>query len=94
MSDKNMVQSIGEPEPMMQRECRRMLKRIGAVVAISVGGLVIFPLFIAPTRLSGASRSARLKWQQRHEEMRASAALEHITTTEAVKADCLTNSDL
>ena len=86
MSNDNIVQPIGEPQPMMQREYKKILKRIGAVVALSVGGLLIFPFFITPTRLSGASRSARLKWQQRHEEMRASAEHER-ATTEAAKGD-------
>jgi len=67
--DENVNQPIGEPQPIDPRQGRKILKRMTGIVTITVGGLVAFAQLLAPTRLSGASRSARLLWQQRQKEI-------------------------
>jgi hypothetical protein len=69
MPIENSSEPIGDPQPIDSREGRAILKRIGAFVALSLGGLVTFALFVTPARLAGASRSARLRWQQRQQEI-------------------------
>jgi len=67
--DENDNQPIGEPQPIDTREGRKILKRMAGFVAMAAGGLVIFAGLLIPTRTSGASRSARLQWQQRQKEI-------------------------
>lgn len=67
--NENENQPIGEPQPIDNREGRKLLKRMAGVVAMAAGGLVIFGGLLIPTRTSGASRSARLQWQQRQKEI-------------------------
>ena len=66
--DENDQQPIGEPQPMDAREGRRILKRMAGVVAVT-SGVALFAGLLVPTRTSGASRSARLQWQQRQKEI-------------------------
>lgn len=73
--NNNANQPIGEPHPINPRQGRKILKRMAAVVTITVGGLIAFANLLVPTRVSGASRSARLQWQQRQKEVRES--IEH-----------------
>lgn len=61
---------------MLLTEQRRLIKRVGKVVAISVGGILTFAMLTSPTRVSGATRSARLKWQQHHQEIRAESEID------------------
>ena len=68
--DENIDQPIGDPQPIDPPQGRKILKRMAGIVTITVGGLVAFAQLLAPTRLSGASRSARLLWQQRQKEIR------------------------
>jgi hypothetical protein len=75
--DENANQPIGEPQPIDPRQGRKILKRMAGVVALVAGGLAAFATLLAPTRLSGASRSARLQWQQRQKEIQ-----------ETIKRDC------
>ena len=67
---------IGDPQPIDPRQGRKILKRTAGVVTVVVGGLVAFAQILAPTRLSGASRSARLLWQQRQKEIQETIAAE------------------
>jgi hypothetical protein len=60
---------IGEAQPIDPRCGLRILRRIGAIAGITIGGVAAFAFFLAPTRLSGASRSARLIWQNRQKEI-------------------------
>jgi hypothetical protein len=69
MSNQNNPEPIGDPKPMSAKQWRSILKRAGGIVAVCTGGLVAFACFITPTRLQGATRSARLKWQQRDAEI-------------------------
>ena len=67
--DENNNQPIGEPQPIDNREGRKILKRTAGGVALAAGGLFIVAGLLLPTRTSGASRSARLQWQQRQKEI-------------------------
>ena len=66
--EENNDQPIGEPQPIDAREGRRILKRMTGVLAVT-SGLALFAGLLIPTRTSGASRSARLQWQQRQKEI-------------------------
>ena len=65
---ENENQPIGEPQPIDPREGRKILKRLGGVLA-ATAGFAFFAALLLPTRTSGASRSARLQWQQRQNEI-------------------------
>ena len=69
--NENDSQPIGEAQPMDSNQACEILKRIGlgTIVGLSVGGFAAFSLLLTPTRLSGASRSARLLWQNRQKEI-------------------------
>jgi hypothetical protein len=75
--DENASQPIGDAEPIAPRQARKILKRIGALVGVAAGGVAAFAVLLAPTRLSGASRSARLLWQHRQNEI--SDSIKHET---------------
>lgn len=66
--DENDSQPIGDPQPIEPRLGRQI--RSAGIVTVVVGGVIAFAQLLAPTRLSGASRSARLLWQQRQKEIR------------------------
>jgi hypothetical protein len=67
--DEHKDQPIGEPKPIDPRKGRKILKRMAGIMTIAAGGVIAFAQLLAPTRLSGASRSARLLWQQRQKEI-------------------------
>lgn len=67
--DENDNQLIGEVQPIDPRQGRKLLKRAAGYVMVIGGGFIAFAALLAPTRLSGASRSARLLWQQRQKEI-------------------------
>jgi hypothetical protein len=68
MQNDKYSQSIGNPVPMNPGEGRRILKRLAAVTALSIGGILAVVHFATPTRLAGTTRSAKLRWQQRQQE--------------------------
>ena len=74
MPSENDLNSIGNPEPVSSSEKASLLGRVGAVVAVIVGGTVVFACLVTPTRTSGATRSAKLKWQERQQEIERVAA--------------------
>jgi hypothetical protein len=74
--DENTNQPIGDPQPIEPRQGRKMLKRSAGIVTVVAGGLIAFAQLLAPTRVSGASRSARLLWQQRQKEIQETIAAE------------------
>ena len=80
--NENANQPIGGPQPIKPRQGRKILKRVAAAVTITVGGLIAFANLMVPTRVSGASRSARLQWQQRQKEIQ-----------ETIKHDCAVASE-
>ncbi len=59
---------IDELLPIDAREGQKILKRLAEVLAVT-GGIAFFAALLLPTRTSGASRSARLQWQQRQKEI-------------------------
>jgi len=69
MSNENKTEPIGDPKPMNAKHWRSILKNAATILAVSTGSVVAFACFITPTRLQGATRSARLKWQQRDTEI-------------------------
>ena len=68
--DENLCQPIGGPKPVDPRRGRKWLERIVAGIVIGIGGAITFASFLQPTRARGASRSAKLLWQERQEEIR------------------------
>lgn len=83
--DENDSQPIGDPQPIEPRLGRKILKRSAGIVMVVVGGVIAFAQLLAPTRLSGASRSARLLWQQRQKEIRDTIQQERSGTSEMQK---------
>jgi len=68
---------IGEPLALSPEETQKLHSRMGALASLAaVGGVLTFGLLAAPTRTSGASRSAKLKWLERQEEIRKAVASE------------------
>ena len=74
MSDEKSNQPVGEPEPMQSEEWGKILARIGSVIGISVFGFTVFALLNSPVRLRGATRSAKLKWEEHLRTVQADAA--------------------
>lgn len=66
--DENNSQPIGEAQPIAPNRGWKILKRIGTVAGVTLGGLA-FASLLVPTRLQGANRSARLQWQTREAEI-------------------------
>jgi hypothetical protein len=62
-------QPLGDPQPIKPAEGRKILKRVAGYVVVAAGGFIAFATLLAPARVSGASRSARLQWQQRQKEI-------------------------
>jgi hypothetical protein len=93
--NENDNQPIGEPQPIEPAEGRKFFKRVAGAVMIVAGGFVAFATLLAPTRLSGASRSARLQWQQRQKEIRETIEHDPCGSTESHKsADSNTGASL
>ena len=75
--DEPISEPIGEAQPIDPRHGRKILLRFGKIVSITVGGVAAFAFLLAPTRLAGASRSARLIWQKRQSEIRETVQREN-----------------
>lgn len=62
---------IGEPQPFTWQKGLEIAKHGGSAIAVTLTGMAVFSLLLslAPTRTSGATRSARLLWQQRQKEI-------------------------
>jgi hypothetical protein len=67
MSEEKHKNDTGEPKPVDLR-CNRLIQA-GAVIAILCGGFWASSHLVAPRRLSGATRSAKLRWERAHAEM-------------------------
>jgi hypothetical protein len=59
---------IGGPEPMDQSDAWTLFGVAGAIFMVC-GGFFVFTQLAAPKRLSGATRSIRLSWQQRQTQI-------------------------
>ena len=64
----NTPNPMGGPEPVDDKESNLFGNILGAV-GVAVSGVVFFAHLLGPTRTAGASRSAKLKWQQRQCEV-------------------------
>ncbi len=73
MSDKAKPNPIGGPKPIEASQGLTILERMLAIVGIPLAGLVTFAFLLTPTRLQGATRSARLRWQQRQNNLEQTA---------------------
>jgi len=71
MSNKDNSNAIGNPEPIEPNDS--LFDPIPCIVAF-VGGIVALAFLAAPTRLAGATQSAKLKWQQRQLEIEQAIA--------------------
>ena len=58
---------MGEPEAMDTRESNRLVNSVAALGFVLWG--IFFANYVASTGVRGASRSAKLKWQQRQCEV-------------------------
>ena len=65
MCNESDTSPIGGPEPIEARRGREIVKRFAAAVVILIGGFVTFASFVRPTTVRGATRSAKLTWEQR-----------------------------
>ena|SRR5215469_1595759 len=64
MPDDNQSNGIGEPTPVSSGEGWSVLARCFSYAVVIGGGAVAFALMTTPTRVRGATVSARVKWQQ------------------------------
>jgi len=96
MSDENNSQLIEAPKPIAADKGLSIWQGIGAIV-VTIGGVVTFALLTTPTRLAGATRSARLRWQQRQQEVQqaieSACSLEKKDATKSAKDEKSVPSD-
>jgi hypothetical protein len=61
---------IGDPKPIATKDALDLCLRIAAWAGVAAESALTFFLVATPTRVSGASRSAKLRWLQRQNEIR------------------------
>ena len=64
MHESNNSNLIGGPEPIERSDGWSILIDVAALVAVACSGYLVFTSVARP-RVSGATRSATLQWQQR-----------------------------
>jgi hypothetical protein len=69
MPNEQSPNPIGDPIPIDPAKGRKVLAQAGAVVGVAIGGMLVFALIQRPAYAKGATRSARLTWQQRQREI-------------------------
>jgi hypothetical protein len=74
MPSDNDPNSLAEPEPVTTAEKARFTARVAAVVTLIVGGSVALASMLTPTTCRGATRSAKLKWQERQAQIEEAVA--------------------
>ena len=84
MPDETNPNPIGEARPIEPQKGRALLKRFAAVVGVALGGAMAFVVLVAPTAVRGATRSAKLRWQQREKEIQEAVAAVPSAKTDAV----------
>jgi len=67
---------IAGPEAIPPKEGRGILKQMAVIAGLGLGGALAF-LMVAPPRVSGASRAARLEWTKRRGEIQQAIAAEN-----------------
>lgn len=83
--NKNDHQPIGDVQPIEPQQGRKLFKRVAGYAMVIGGGFIAFATLLAPTRLSGASRSARLQWLQRQKEVQETIEREHCDSVDNQK---------
>ena len=63
MPEEEQFSSIGEPTPIEEGSAWETLGRFVGLAIAAVGGVAIFTVLTAPTRVAGATASSKLKWQ-------------------------------
>lgn len=63
------TQPIGSPEPIEPHRGRKILKRMAITMVAGVGGLFVLATGLVPGRCAGATRSSKLRWQERQDEI-------------------------
>jgi hypothetical protein len=69
MFESNDAQPVGGPEPAKDEDGLGSIIRWGGLAAVSAGGVILFGALTSPVRLSGATRSSRIVWEQRQAEI-------------------------
>lgn len=69
MPEESVSDPIAGPTPVKSPAGTNLLTRVIAAAAVTVGGFVIFAPLLAPTCVKGATRSGKLKWEQRQHEI-------------------------
>ena len=64
MPDHNSSDSIVDPVPVNESDGWGGLARFFSFATVICGGVVAFAVMTTPTRVRGATSSAKLKWQQ------------------------------
>jgi hypothetical protein len=64
MSEENREIPTNEPQPIDTSEGWTILTKFGGAAIAVCGGFVAFTILVAPTRVRGATCSAKLKWQE------------------------------
>lgn len=69
MPEEHSPDPIAGPTPVKNPAGSNLLARLVATAAATVGGFLLFAPMLTPTCAKGATRSARLKWEQRQREI-------------------------
>lgn len=65
------TEPIGGPQPVKAKSGVSLLTRALTTAVVTVGGCLIVAPLLVPTHVKGATRSGRLKWEQRQREAEA-----------------------
>jgi hypothetical protein len=87
MSDKNQNAPIGDPERIDNSEGWTILTKFAGVAIVVCGGFAAFTVLTPRTRLSGATSSSKLKWQQAQVQVENTAAVNLSSPTNTAQPD-------
>jgi hypothetical protein len=69
MANEERGDSIGGPEPVDPGAVESAITQVIVAVAVTAGGLIAFAALTMPTRTAGATRSSRLRWEERQQQI-------------------------
>ena len=69
MPNENELEPIGGPEPVTPEQAPGLFGSVLSGIAIIATGILSVAIFATPTSCRGATRSTKLKWQQRDREI-------------------------
>lgn len=69
MNNEPKRDGIGEPEPVDPATIESRITNAIVAVTIVLGGAVAFAALTTPTRVRGATRSSRLCWEERQQQI-------------------------